>query len=226
MKFLICMCFLVIIGLSSAENEKRPALKRIVRSTLGQITTAATEQLKTLIIKNCVENGFADNEDDLKQSFSDLEACVSKRKIYVDDKEDFINNIKECSQESIKKVKGCLTEKQSYFPDFLLNLATKNVELLYDDKEIITTDLVPCMKVFQRFDVSFGYLKCIVTTSKRTNDTATIPDSLENYCSRFLPAIHCLTDILDKECTQYPKVKKYSEDHLRANEYPCEQKYE
>ncbi|CAG9829889.1 unnamed protein product [Diabrotica balteata] len=226
MKFLLLTCFIVILGVSSAENEKRPVLKRIVRSTLGQITTAATQQLKTLIITNCVDNGFTDIEDDLKQSFNDLEACVSKRKIYVDNKEDFINNIKECSQESIKKVKGCLIKKQAYFPDFLLNLAIKNVEMFYDDQEIITNDLVPCMKIFEQFDISFGYLKCIVTTSKRTNDTVTIPDSLETYCSRFLPGIHCLTDILDKECTQYPKVKKYSEDYLQANKYPCEQKYE
>ncbi|XP_072379371.1 uncharacterized protein [Diabrotica undecimpunctata] len=228
MKFLIFMCFLLVSGIShnSAEIKKRSVLKRVVRSTIGQITTAYTEQLKTYIIANCVENGFADIEEDLRKIFTELEECVQTKKIYVHTKEEYLENVEECSKEPIKKVKGCLTKKQGYFPYFLLNMARKQVELVYKDREIITVYMAPCMNVFERSEVSYGYIKCLEDTSKKTNDSARIPNSIDQFCSRFLPALHCLTDIIDKECGQEPKVKLYSEDHLRANEYPCQQKYD
>ncbi|CAG9829887.1 unnamed protein product [Diabrotica balteata] len=112
------------------------------------------------------------------------------------------------------------------FPDFLLNMARKQVEVGYNDRDIIIIYLTPCMKVFERFDVSYRYLTCLSDTSRRTNDTARIPDSVETFCSRVLPAVECMTDILDKECSQYPQVKQYTEDNLHANEYACHQKYD
>ncbi|XP_072377510.1 uncharacterized protein [Diabrotica undecimpunctata] len=228
MKFFIFSCFLVILGINQnlANIEKRSALKRVVRSTFGQITTTYSQQMKTLIIANCVENGFVDVEDDLRQAFDEFEVCAQKRRLYVDTMENYLKNLEECSAIPTKKIKSCLTKEQSYFPDFLLNMAKKQVEVGYNDRDIIIIYLTPCMKVFERFDVSYNYLTCLSDTSKRTNDTAIIPDSVETFCSRFLPAVHCLTDILDKECSQYPKVKKYSQDHLQANEYPCQQKYD
>ncbi|XP_028140534.1 uncharacterized protein LOC114334643 [Diabrotica virgifera virgifera] len=228
MKFFVVSCFLVILGTSQslAEFEKRSALKRVVRSTFGQITTGYTDQMKTLIIANCVENGFVGIEDDLRQTFADFEVCAAKRKLYVDTKENYLKNFEECSVEPIKKIKSCLTKEQSYFPDFLLNMVRKQVELGYNDRDIIIIYLTPCMKIFQRLEVAYSYLTCLSDTAKRTNDSVRIPDTVEIFCSRFLPAVHCLTDILDKECTQYPKVKKYSQDHLLANEYPCQQKYD
>ncbi|XP_050498829.1 uncharacterized protein LOC126879687 [Diabrotica virgifera virgifera] len=226
MKFFIVSCFLVILGTSLAELEKRSALKRVVRSTFGQLNNGFTEQMKTLIIANCVENGFVGIEDDLRQTFADFDVCSAKMKLYVDTKENYLKNIEECSVEPTKKIKSCLTKKQSYFPDYLLNMVRKQVELGYDDRDIIITDLTPCMKIFENADVASSYLTCLSDTAKRTNDTARIPDTVEIMCSRALPAVKCMTDILDKECTPYPLVKKYIQDNLKANEYPCQQKYD
>ncbi|XP_072377512.1 uncharacterized protein [Diabrotica undecimpunctata] len=209
MKLLILVCFLVVL----------------VRSNFGQIPTANINEFKTFIIANCLANGFPGIDNDLRETFTELETCIQKRKIYKDTKEEYIKNIEDCSKDPIKKVKRCLTKQPSYYPDFLVNMVKKQVELLYDDRDIITTYVPLCMKVFKRTDVLNGYLKCVSEASKTTNDTGELPDSVEAFCSQFLPAARCLTNVFDKECAQYPKLMKYSKDYVRAIEYPCKQEY-
>ncbi|XP_050498831.1 fibroblast growth factor receptor 4 isoform X2 [Diabrotica virgifera virgifera] len=196
-----------------------------VRSHFGQMAMGNINQFKNFIIANCLDNKSSDIEDDLRETFTELETCIQKRKMYVDTKEDYIKNIEDCSKDPIKKVKRCLTKQQSYYPDFILNGVKKQVELVYDDQDVITTYLSSCMKVFERPDVSYGYLKCVEEASTMPSGSLSLPDTVEAFCSQFLPAARCLADVLDKECAQYPKMKKYSKDYVRATEYPCEQEY-
>uniref|UniRef100_A0A6P7G0E4 Hemicentin-1-like isoform X1 n=1 Tax=Diabrotica virgifera virgifera TaxID=50390 RepID=A0A6P7G0E4_DIAVI len=201
------------------------AVDVVVRSHFGQMAMGNINQFKNFIIANCLDNKSSDIEDDLRETFTELETCIQKRKMYVDTKEDYIKNIEDCSKDPIKKVKRCLTKQQSYYPDFILNGVKKQVELVYDDQDVITTYLSSCMKVFERPDVSYGYLKCVEEASTMPSGSLSLPDTVEAFCSQFLPAARCLADVLDKECAQYPKMKKYSKDYVRATEYPCEQEY-
>ncbi|XP_072377514.1 uncharacterized protein [Diabrotica undecimpunctata] len=202
------------------------ALKRVVRNTIGEFTYSHYNRLKTLLVRNCVVNGFTNIENDLQKTFKELETCVLKKKLLVDNKDDYIKNMEDCSQEPIKAVKNCLSKKKGYLPNFLLNMARKQVELIYDDREIINMYLAPCTEVFESFVVAYKYRRCLVETSKRTNDTEIFADSVETFCSRYLPSIYCLTDIINEVCSQDPKLKQYIEDHIKAKKYPCEQKYD
>uniref|UniRef100_A0A6P7G3Z5 Uncharacterized protein LOC114333593 n=1 Tax=Diabrotica virgifera virgifera TaxID=50390 RepID=A0A6P7G3Z5_DIAVI len=227
-----CLCFIficVILGISQNQygvhGEGRPVTGRVTRSAFVEMGLHFVELLKLRIISNCVANGFY-IEDELKESFKDLGVCLNKEKLYVSPREDFLRNLKECSVEPIKLVKSCLTREQSYFPDFLYNMAKAQIDLIYDNRDVISIYVPVCRKMFENPEIKRNYLNCLTESNKNHNSSTEIPPSVETYCERYLPRTHCLTDIFYNECSHIPKLRHYADERTKAIQYPCSQTYE
>ncbi|CAG9829891.1 unnamed protein product [Diabrotica balteata] len=228
MKYLCFIFICVILGIShdqyGVHGEGRPVTRRFTRSAFAEMGLQFVELLKDKIISNCVANGFY-IEDQLRESFTNLEVCLKNEKFYISPKEDFLRNVKKCSVEPIKLVKSCLTKEQSYFPDFLYNMAKAQIELIYNNRDVISIYVPVCRKMFEKPEIRRNYLNCL-TESKKQNSSTEIPPSVEIYCERYLPRTHCLTDIFYNECSHIPKLKQYADERVKAINSPCSQKYE
>ncbi|XP_072377515.1 uncharacterized protein [Diabrotica undecimpunctata] len=228
MKYLCFIFICVILGIShdqyGVHGEGRPVTRRFTRSAYAEMGLKFAELLKEKIIFNCVANGFH-IEDQLRESFTDLEVCLNKERFYISSKEDFLRNVKECSVEPIKLVKSCLTKEQRYFPDFLYNMAKAEIDLIYNNRDVISIYVPVCRKMFEKPEIKQNYLNCL-TGSKKLNSSTEIPTSVEIFCERYLSRTHCLTDIYYNECSHIPKVKQYADEIAKAVKSPCSQTYE
>ncbi|CAH1100340.1 unnamed protein product [Psylliodes chrysocephalus] len=221
----IVRTFFVLLGFTlavKADLDKQPVSKLVILSG-SPIAYGYMTRMKQNIINSCKENGH-NIENDLEKTYDDLVNCVNKTTLYVEKKKEYLKNLDDCSKLPIQKAKHCLTKEQQYYPDVLLKIAKSQINFICDHYETIKNDLISCVKTYEKQDVRSQLSKCISDINGSVKDTSPIPSSFSAFCQKYSPSHRCFSDILNKECKQYPKLKQFGDDYNLAMSFPCTQK--
>ncbi|XP_018563645.1 uncharacterized protein LOC108905319 [Anoplophora glabripennis] len=244
MKFVVLFSLLFLLGISQAqfnvseENDltllqsdgsiqkdqgKRRVLRRAVRNAFTALGQKYSARLEKIIINNCETNGQYEIAEKLQPSFDEMKACLSKKRIFRIPRDEYLAHIEACRRESIKLSKSCLSESQRYFPDLQLDISKSLTNVLYDDFDILSNDMVKCLPKLKNKDVLTNYAQCIKEVAAARGDSSQIPDTKKKFCQSFVPLANCFTNMIKDTCGDTPGITKFGDDYIKAHKDVCEE---
>ncbi|XP_018564363.1 uncharacterized protein LOC108905819 [Anoplophora glabripennis] len=190
-------------------GERRTRITRGTNGIESKVALPFTDELS----RTCEHNR------ELDRSINRFATCVKSKPIFVTPRDEFIENLRNCSTETKQILHQCLPPKLQYLPEFIFALSESSSKLVYDDSKEIAGGLTPCIPELRSSESQKKYTKCV--TDARGTSSNKLPGSKKILCQNFIPISECYVKQINGTCTLNSDLEKFTKDYMKAVKEPC-----